>query len=90
MATRTDPLVYGAGYAGSFERTRMSLMSEHLSHARRLILNSSRMMRTCAASRNSFSVEPSCRDKHRKQRVGGECFRTALATRVTSGLRLTR
>jgi hypothetical protein len=90
MATRTDPLVYGAGYAGSFERTRMSLMSEHLSHARRLILNSSRTMRTCRASRTSFSVEPSCSDKHEKHRVDGKCFRTALATRLASGLRLTR
>jgi len=65
-------------------------MREHVSHARCLILNSSRMMRTCAASRTSFSVEPSCRDKQRKQRVRGECFRTALATRLASGLRLTR
>ena len=90
MATRTDPLVYGAGYAGSFERTRMSLMSERLSHARRLILNSSRTMRTCLASRTSFSVEPRCSDKHEKHRVDGKCFRTALATRLGSGLRLTR
>jgi hypothetical protein len=65
-------------------------MREHLSHAKRLTLDSSRMMRTCAASRTSFSVKPSCRDKHRKQRVDGKCPRTALATRVTSGLRLTR
>ena len=65
-------------------------MREHMSHARRLVLDSSRMMRTCAASRTSFSVKPSCRDKHRKQRVDGKCPRTALATRLASALTLTR
>ena len=59
-------------------------MREHMSHARRLILDSSRMMRTCAASRTSFSVKPSCRDKRRKQRVDGKCPRTALATRLAT------
>jgi hypothetical protein len=79
-----------AGYAGSFARTRMSLTREHMSHARRLILNSSRTMRICAASRTSFSVELSRSDKHKKQRVDGKFFRTALATRLASGPRLTR